>query len=265
MKAIRQFFSSVISPRPKSADSGMPQRPWVAANPGHFKPVFAEPDLSTAERNISDQFHDIYYSKLDGGRGLHTIVLSWMGYEMFKCPLDLWTYQELIVSQRPDVILETGTYKGGSALYLASICDCIDHGQVISVDIDATHAAVRPQHPRITYLQGSSTAPDVLDQIQSIIAGRSNVLVILDSDHRYEHVLAELRAYCELVPLNGHLIVEDTNINGHPTYPEFGPGPWEAVTRFLSENASFVADRTCERFILTMNPRGFLRRIARQS
>lgn len=227
---------------------------------GKFRPVFAEPSLTAAERATADQFHDLYYSKLDSGRGLHTIVLSWMGYEMFKCPLDLWIYQELIVNQRPDVIIETGTYKGGSALFLASVCDCLGHGEVVTIDLDAGHQPIRPQHSRITYLHGSSTARDILDQVKGLVAGRANVLVILDSDHRYDHVISELRAYRQFVPVGGHLIVEDTNINGHPTYKDFGAGPWEAVDRFLLEDPAFVADRTCERFILTMNPRGFLRR-----
>jgi cephalosporin hydroxylase len=234
---------------------------WTAANIGDFRPVCAEPALDEDEQRTAERFHDIYYSKLDSGRGLHTIVLSWMGYELFKCPMDLWAYQELIVTFRPEIILETGTYKGGSALYLANLCELIDHGTVVSIDIDATHAATRPQHPRITYLTGSSTGPDVLARVEAIVAGRSNVLVILDSDHRRDHVLDELRCYAGYVPVGGYLIVEDTNVNGHPTYPEFGPGPWEAVDAFLAENADFVADRTRERFILTMNPRGYLRRV----
>jgi cephalosporin hydroxylase len=234
----------------------------MASNIGPFRPVFAEPQLDAHERDVADRFHDLYYSKLDAGRGLHTIVLSWMGYEMLKCPLDLWIYQELIVLNRPDIIIETGTYKGGSALYLASVCDMIDHGAVVTIDIDATHEPMRPHHQRITYLHGSSTADDSLARVTDIVADSRNVMVILDSDHAKDHVLAELRAYCSFVPVGGYLIVEDTNINGHPTYPGFGPGPWEAVESFLDENKNFVADRTCERFILTMCPGGFLRRIS---
>jgi cephalosporin hydroxylase len=235
---------------------------WTAAHVGDFRPLCAEPELNEEERQTADRFHDLYYSKLDEGRGLHTIVLSWMGNEMFKCPLDLWVYQEIIVANRPDVILETGTYKGGSALFLANVCDLIGHGEIITIDIDTSHQPIRPQHPRITYLSGSSTSPDVLAQVADIVKDRTNVMVVLDSDHQHDHVLAELRNYHRFVPLGGYLIVEDTNVNGHPTYPGFGPGPWEAVDTFLSETSSFIADRTRERFILTMNPRGFLRRIA---
>ena len=233
----------------------------TARQVGPFRPSWAEPALNDEERRVVDRFHDIYYSKLDEGRGLHTIVLSWMGHEMLKCPLDLWVYQELIVASRPDVILETGTYRGGSALFLADICDLVGHGDVVTIDVDASHEAGRPRHPRITYLIGSSTAPDILARTERILGGRTNVMVVLDSDHRRDHVLEELRSYCQFVPVGGYLIVEDTNVNGHPTYPDFGPGPWEAVDAFLAENDRFTADRTRERFILTMNPRGFLRRV----
>ena len=234
---------------------------WTARHIGQFQPSHTEPALTNEEQRISDQFHDMYYSKMDAGRGLHTIVLSWMGHEMLKCPLDLWLYQELIVEHRPDVILETGTYKGGSALYLANVCDLAGHGQIVTIDLDTTHDEIRPRHPRITYLKGSSTAPETLLQVERILCGRTNVVVILDSDHHRDHVLDELRIYRRFIPVNGYLVVEDTNINGHPTYRDFGPGPWEAVDLFLKEDKRFVPDRTRERFILTMNPRGFLRRV----
>ena len=85
-------------------------------------------------------------------------------------------------------------------------------------------------------------------------------MVILDSDHRAPHVYDEIIAYSALVRVGDYLIVEDTNVNGHPTYPEFGPGPMEAVDRFLSENDEFAIDERCERFLMTLNPRGYLKR-----
>lgn len=232
---------------------------WTATNPGAYVPHFSEPKLNAEEQYIADRFADMYYSKIEGFRGLHTIVLSYLGYEMFKCPLDLWIYQEIITKERPDVIVETGTYKGGSALYLASICDMLGHGEVLTVDIDVTHAALRPKHPRITYFTGSSADPAIVAAITARVAGRK-AMVILDADHARDHVLAELLAYRALVQPGGWMIVEDTNINGHPTYPEFGPGPWEAVDDFLAIDPDFQVDRSAERFILTMNPRGYLRR-----
>jgi cephalosporin hydroxylase len=238
----------------------MMQSNWTIANPGSFWPRYADPALDRAEQEIVDRFHEFYYSRMDKVRTHHTIVVSWMGYEMFKCPLDLWIYQELISLCRPQVIVETGTYMGGSALYFATLFDLIGQGDVISIDIDATHDAKRPRHPRITYLTGSSTEPRILQEVERRIAGRPRTMVILDSDHRKQHVLDELRAYARFIPPRGYMIVEDTNVNGHPADRNFGPGPWEAVTDFLLERDDFFADRGCERFMLTMNPRGYLRR-----
>lgn len=87
-------------------------------------------------------------------------------------------------------------------------------------------------------------------------------MVILDSDHHKEHVLKELRTYSRFVTLDSYLIVEDTNINGHPVYLDFGPGPMEAVEEFLTENSQFFVDRTKEKLLLTFNPCGYLRRIS---
>src|SRR5215204_6147628 len=105
------------------------------------------PPLSPQQHEIISRFHDLYYRRwLAGG---DTICLSWFGYELLKCPLDLWIYQELLVRTRPDVVVETGTWCGGSALYLAMILDHIGQGRVITVDIE--EKANRPDHPRISY------------------------------------------------------------------------------------------------------------------
>ncbi|WP_413989766.1 CmcI family methyltransferase [Labrys okinawensis] len=227
---------------------------------GSFAPHFMEPILTGEERHLVDSFSDLYYSKLDSGRGLHTIVLSWMGYEMFKCPMDLWIYQEIIVQKRPDLIIEVGTYKGGSTLYLAHMLDFVGKGDVVSIDINPGREFARPQHPRIRYVTGSSTDPAIYNEMAALAQTKDKILVILDGDHRCDHVLEELRLYHKFIKPDDYLIVEDTNINGHPTYRDFGPGPWEAVDLFLSENNDFYPDRSCERFLLTMNPRGYLRR-----
>ena len=86
-------------------------------------------------------------------------------------------------------------------------------------------------------------------------------MVILDSDHRKDNVLAELRAYSPLVQPGDYLIVEDTNVNGHPLVPDFGPGPMEAVDEFLATDDSFEIDPAREKFYMTFNPRGYLRRL----
>lgn len=206
---------------------------------------------------IIDQFHRLYYdSHLFQGTWQDTY---WFGVRTAKCPLDLWIYQEMVFEIRPDVIVETGTAEGGSALYLASICDFLDQGTVVTIDVE--ERPQRPQHERITYLLGSSTSGGVLDQVRRMTDGR-RVIVFLDSDHRKDHVLAELRAYSPIVSSGSYLVVEDTNVNGHPVDPEFGPGPMEAVREFLAETDTFVIDKTKEKFYLTFNPKGYLRKVA---
>ena len=86
-------------------------------------------------------------------------------------------------------------------------------------------------------------------------------MVVLDSDHSQAHVAAELEAYRSFVAPGCYLVVEDTNINGHPVAADFGPGPMEAVEAFLPRAPEFEVDRSRERFLLTLNPGGYLRRI----
>ena len=87
-------------------------------------------------------------------------------------------------------------------------------------------------------------------------------MVVLDSDHSKDNVLEELRLYSPLVTIGDYLVVEDTNINGHPVFISHGAGPFEAVQHFLSSTSSFESDRTCERFLMTFNPGGWLKRVS---
>lgn len=183
----------------------------------------------------------------------------WLGVPAQKCPLDMWVFQEILQETRPDVIVETGTFKGGSAYFYASIFELLKHGRVVTIDIEDYKE--KPQHPRITYLLGSSTSEAILQQVRGSIQPGERVMVFLDSDHHQVHVLNELRLYSLLVSPGQYLIVEDTHFNGHPILPKFGPGPWEAVEEFLQTHPEFVPDRSRERFGLTFNPRGFLKRV----
>jgi cephalosporin hydroxylase len=220
-----------------------------------------QPLLSLEEEEIVRQFHDLYYRRYLP-QGFDTINLSWFGYEVAKCPLDLWIYQELLVRTRPDFVIETGTWCGGSALYFAMLFEHLGHGRVITVDVAVKPN--RPVHPRLTYVNGSSVDPTVIAQVREAV-GSDRAMVVLDSDHKAAHVYDELLAYAPLVQTGDYLIVEDTNVNGHPTYLEFGPGPMEALNRFLSQNDEFVIDPRCERFLMTLNPRGYLRRVKSSS
>jgi cephalosporin hydroxylase len=209
-----------------------------------------------ADQQIVDRFHELYYS--DHKRTVGNTF--WRGVQVSKCPLDLWIYQEILHERRPDVVVETGTFFGGSAYFMASIFDLLGGGRVITIDVKKRRPERLPQHARIDYRNGSSVDPEIVAGVRESIHDGERVMVVLDSNHRHHHVLAELRAYGPLVTEGDYLIVEDTNVNGHPITPRFGPGPMEAVDDFLAECEEFEIDPTREKFYLTFNPRGYLRR-----
>lgn len=204
------------------------------------------------DRAAVDRAHDVIYLSDAWTR------TRWLGAQALKNPLDLWIYQEIIFETQPALIVETGTYRGGSALYLASMCDLVDRGEVVSIDIEPLRDDY-PSHPRITYLGGrSSTQPAVVEEMRSRAAGRP-ALVILDSDHSQRHVEAELAAYAPLVPIGCYVIVEDSNIGR--IRKDLLPGPLEAIETFLAGTDEFEVDREREKFLITQNPSGYLRRV----
>jgi cephalosporin hydroxylase len=209
--------------------------------------------LPEDEASIIEAFHLLYRDakRLDK----HT---WWRGHRVIKCPLDLWIYQELIHELQPDLIIETGTMYGGSAFFFASILDLAGKGEVLTIDRNEREG--RPEHPRITYLTGSSSDPGIVEEASRRAKGKDSVMVLLDSNHKAFHVLAELRAYHSLVTPGSYLVVEDTNINGHPVEPTFGAGPMEALEEFLRENNDFEIDFERQKFLLTFNPSGWLRK-----
>lgn len=201
------------------------------------------------------RFHRLYY--LTSRRTWRNTFF--LGVPVAKCPLDLWVYQELVHEVRPDLIVETGTAHGGSALYMATLCDLVGRGRVVSVDVVARENL--PEHPRVSYVVGSSVKPETFARVKSHVRPGETVLVVLDSDHTREHVLAELRLYGELVTSGSYLIVEDTNIHGRPVLRSHGPGPAEAVEEFLARDPRFRVDESREKFYMTFNPGGYLKRL----
>ena len=173
--------------------------------------------------------------------------------------MDLVIYQEIMNEIKPDFVIECGTYNGGSALFFASILDLLGRGSVIT--IDTCPQPNLPQHPRISYLTASSIAPETIHYVSNVITPNDVVMVVLDSDHTKDHVLAELELYHRFVTKGSYMIVEDTNINGNPVLPDFGPGPMEAVKKFIQHNHEFVIDQDKHKFFFTFNPFGYLKKI----
>ncbi|MEJ2671400.1 MAG: CmcI family methyltransferase [Deltaproteobacteria bacterium] len=210
--------------------------------------------------DLVEGFNDLYYSS---GMARN---LNWRGMEMIKNPCDLWNIVELMQRLRPVVILETGTHHGASAIFYAEMAKLFDIAcTVITIDINPKWS-IAPESKNIVSLVGYSVDPEIVEKAEAIIRGKTeknpgHVMVMLDSDHSEANVSQELELFHPLVTVDSYLIVEDTNINGHPVAPEHGPGPWEAVDKFLAGHAEFVPDRDCERFLLTFNPRGWLKRI----
>ena len=230
-------------------------RPKPRYIPLPIEDIFA----NNSARDVVERFNDFYY--VSGNAG----TLNWRGVEMLKNPCDLWTSLELFQEIRPSAIIETGTHHGASAMFYADMCrvlgiDC----KVITIDLNPKWQ-FDPAANNITSIKGISTDPRTVSEVKKALNGRQGpVLVFLDSDHSQENVYDELRIYGDMVTQGSYMVVEDTNVNGHPSFPAHGPGPWEAIDQFMTDGnrGRFEIDRSRERFLLTFNPRGYLRRIA---
>ena len=182
----------------------------------------------------------------------------WLGYSIAKSPFDLMAFHNLLYDVKPDLLIETGTWRGGSALFYATIMDATNHGNVMT--IDNWEWRLRPQHPRIMYVALSSVDEMAVKIAHSYACQCPRVMVTLDSAHDKEHVLKELDLYAPMVTQGSYLVVEDTNINGHPVREDFGPGPWEALHEWLPNHPEFVIDHNVEQ-LYTNNPDGWLQRV----
>jgi len=213
---------------------------------------------------IFDKFHDRVYRSIDWDH------MTWLGVRAEQNPNDVWSYQQIFFETKPDFVVETGTGAGGGALVWATLLSVINpQAKVLTIDILDGCAAARKLplfQEKVEFFLGSSTSSQILDAIRKRVAGKK-VIVILDSNHQRWYVLQEMKLYGDLVPVGGYLLVQDTNVNGHPTYPTHGPGPWEAVDQFMQAGgrshggATFEIDRSRELLFFSMHPRGFLKRV----
>lgn len=167
--------------------------------------------------------------------------------------------QEIIYELQPDLIVETGTFKSGSALYYCHLMDLIGKGRVVTIDTEFRDG--RPKHPRLRHILGSSTDSGVIREVKEECLGKKTVLVALDSDHSKEHVADEIAAYKDLVTPGSYLIVEDTALHGNPIHTGSKDDPMSAVIEFMKDNKEFVTDKSREKFLMTWHPNGFLRKL----
>lgn len=210
---------------------------------------------------VIERFHEIAY-------GLGTWQNHWLGIPAMQNPNDAWIIQEIISETKPDLIIEAGTAMGGSALVWATILREVNpSGRIITIDIVNNSKEVRKlalAREMIQFIIGSSTDPKVVSEISGEAKGK-RVLVILDSNHTRDHVLEELRSYTPLIQIGGYVVVQDSDIYGHPIYLTYGepkgPGPYEAIDAFMAENHSFEIDLSRERLLYTTNPHGYLKRV----
>jgi cephalosporin hydroxylase len=185
----------------------------------------------------------------------------WLGAEIWQSLLDLWTIQETIAEVRPTLLIETGTFKGGSALFYGQLMDLIGSGRVITVDIADRR---EHEHPRVTFVQGSSTDAATIEQVRAAAAETDGpVMVILDGNHDRDHVATELELYGPLVTPGSFLLSQDGAIDTIPFYADSRPGPLPANRAFLASHPEFEYDRDrTERFGFTQHPLGWMRRRA---
>lgn len=209
-----------------------------------------------------DEYHKVYEKARIWEKN------SWLGVPCWKLPMDAFVMQELIFKLKPDFIIETGTGKGGSAMFYASICELMGQGKVITCDVDLLYDAEQiAQHEwsdRIHFIHGSSTNPLTLKEIKKIVGDTTNNIVLLDSDHRCNHVLTEIGAYEAFVGVGYYMIVEDSHAGrvGHPVKWKYdNDGAYEAIEAFLKMDDDFEVDYECEKHLMTFNPKGYLRRI----
>lgn len=214
---------------------------------------------------------------------------SWLGRPAIQFPNDAWALQELIWQVKPDLIIEAGIAHGGSLIFSASIlalldlCDAVNAGtvmdptksnrKVLGIDIDIrTHnkeAIIKhPLSSRIEMIEGSSIDPEIISRVHSVAENHKVIMVILDSNHTHDHVLAELKAYAPLTSIGSYCCVFDTLVEDMPEEMSldrpWGPGnnPKTAVWEYLKSNEEFSIDKLIEhKLLITVAPDGYLKRI----
>lgn len=196
---------------------------------------------------------------------------TWMGRPIIQYPQDIVALQEIIWNIKPDLIIETGIAHGGSLIFYASMLELIGNGEVLGIDIDIrSHNRIEiekhPMYKRISMIEGSSIDVSIINKVKDFAKCKDTVMLVLDSNHTYEHVKKELVAYSPLVSKNSYLVVSDTCIENIPEelYSNrpwgHGNNPQTAVVEFLKDNDRFKVDKSIEdKLQITVSPNGYLK------
>jgi len=232
-----------------------------------FKDDHPSPDGSDMSHYCSRYFYRYPFLEQNHDTSLKNVLelleketynTTYFGIPTIKLPLDFWVYQEIIFKLKPDIIIEIGNYKGGHILALAHILDNIGKGKIIGIDIDQKSIpSIVKKHPRIKLIEGD--ACESFNKVKSLCKPKQIIMIIEDSSHSYDNTLNILRKYSSLVSLNSYFIVEDS-ICHHGLDIGPNPGPYEAIIDFIRENHQFIIDRSKEKFLITWNIKGYLKR-----
>jgi cephalosporin hydroxylase len=213
-----------------------------------------------SDEEIINRFHKMFYAQKDRT----WLANRWLGVQTSQNPNDVWITQEILFEQKPDFMVEAGTKYAGSALIWAMVLKEVNpNARVITIDIEDKITTARKFslfREKIDFLLGSSTDRTIVEEVKRRVAGK-RVVVLLDSDHSRNHVLAEMRAYAPIVNVGSYMIVQDGILSGHPVEDQMDGGPGEAIDQFLEGNKDFKIDRARERLMFTYCPRGYLKRI----
>ena len=213
-------------------------------------------------------------------RRYYVYNFSWLGRPIIQNPIDMVAMQEIIWDVKPDLIIETGIAHGGSLIFSASMlalnstCGGPADAEVVGIDIDIrTHnRKAIEEHPlsnRITMIEGSSIAPDIIALVKQKAKNKKRILVCMDSNHTHEHVLAELEAYAALTSVGSYCVVFDTFVedvpadvfHNRPWHP--GNSPKSAVHEYLKTHPEFEIDKSIQnKLMITLSPDGYLKRIS---
>jgi cephalosporin hydroxylase len=204
---------------------------------------------------------------------------TWMGRPLIQLPEDVIRMQETIYRVRPDVVIETGVAHGGSLILYASLLKAMGRGRVVGVDVEirpANRKAIESHElgSMIQLIEGSSTAPSIVEQVCAAVREGERVLVILDSNHTKAHVADELKAYASLVSVGSYIVATDGLMEsladvprGDPTWGKDNPAAASrefaaAHPEFLLEEPPFLFDETSSRVQTTHWPAAYLKRVA---